>query len=255
MTERCLNCGSTGVRAWCAECGQRHVPAEHYDMGGLVGEYTAQVVSKLKLLRTLWHLAGQPGQLTVDFMEGRRIGQVNPLWLFTFVWSTVVTVSHFFLSTETADLLGDIPPELQQTLATVQPVFMGMIAYSSPLVSVVVGAALARLLFTPRWIEAWVYALHVGTMNLILTAPLAVLMAYVGMWGASSWIAYVTSFASLVPTLAYTALAYRRVFAARVAHPWPRFAGAWLAGALLELGWSMILGVALFVVLVVVQLA
>ncbi|MEZ4316869.1 MAG: DUF3667 domain-containing protein [Myxococcota bacterium] len=222
------------------------MPAEHYDMVGLVGEYTAQVVSKLKVLRTLGTLVSRPGRLTIDFMEGRRIDQVNPVWLFTFVWSTVVTVSHFFLQPESGAMFGDAPPELLDAAATMQPWFLGVLAYTSPVVSLLASVAFSRVLFTSRWIEAWVFSLHVGLVNLILNAPLSALMAWFGLWGEGTWLVLGFTPLAMLPPLIYVALAFRTVFAGRVAMPWVRFAAYFLACFAAELAWSGVLGVALF---------
>ena len=242
------------MSGWCAECGQRHVPAERYDMRGLVGDYTRQVVSKLKILRTLWTLCRHPGRATGDFMAGRRIGQVNPVWLFLFVWSTTITVSHFFLTPETAEALGDVPPELAESIRALQPWFLGILAYTTPLWGLLVAVVSLRIWVTSRWIEAWVFALHNGTVGLLVSAPAAVMMARVGLWSGSSWMASVLAFALTAVIALYEILAYRTVFASRMRRPVLTFLAYYIPAMLLGFAWSILMGIGLLIVIIALQL-
>lgn len=78
----CLNCGAPLEGPFCAQCGQRAVPAyptlREYagdaweEMSGLDGRFA----------RTLSTLITKPGRLTVDTLEGRRAHYIKPLRLY-----------------------------------------------------------------------------------------------------------------------------------------------------------------------------
>ncbi len=77
----CLNCGAGLPERWCSSCGQSD-EARHRSLGHLVAEL-AEVLTHAdsRLWRTLGRLAWRPGQLTLDYLEGRRISQLPPLRL------------------------------------------------------------------------------------------------------------------------------------------------------------------------------
>lgn len=82
LSEACLNCGAALEGRFCAQCGQRAVPAyptlHEYagdawqEMSGLDGRFA----------RTLQTLIAHPGKLTVDTLEGKRAHYIKPLRLY-----------------------------------------------------------------------------------------------------------------------------------------------------------------------------
>src|SRR5690349_8989727 len=75
----CLNCGAPLNGAFCSTCGQRVVPAR-LALRELLGEAFAEFSGwDGKLANTLRLLVLRPGQLTVEFLEGRRVRYISPL--------------------------------------------------------------------------------------------------------------------------------------------------------------------------------
>jgi hypothetical protein len=79
---RCLNCDSTLVGPFCAQCGQRAAPP-HPSLRELGGEAFAELSGwDGKLASTLKLLMGKPGELTRQFLDGRRAHFISPLRLY-----------------------------------------------------------------------------------------------------------------------------------------------------------------------------
>jgi hypothetical protein len=79
---RCLNCGSALAGPFCPECGQRAVPA-HPTLRELFGEAFAEFSGwDGKLAETIKTLVRKPGQLTLEFLAGRRARFISPLRLY-----------------------------------------------------------------------------------------------------------------------------------------------------------------------------
>jgi hypothetical protein len=80
--KNCLDCGAAVTNHYCSICGQEtklHVPSAREFIHEFVTHYVA---IEGKLWKTLRLLILKPGQLTRDFIEGRRQRYVNPLRLF-----------------------------------------------------------------------------------------------------------------------------------------------------------------------------
>ena len=79
----CLNCGATLGGKYCAVCGQHaHV---HRTLRAFFHDLAAGLVNfEGKVWRTLPLLAWRPGQLTREYIEGRRVRYVSPVALFLF---------------------------------------------------------------------------------------------------------------------------------------------------------------------------
>ncbi len=80
---RCLNCGTLLAGDYCSQCGQhahahRTVSAFLHDLAHGVLHFEGKVWRTLPML--LWH----PGELTRDYVEGKRARFVSPMALFLF---------------------------------------------------------------------------------------------------------------------------------------------------------------------------
>jgi hypothetical protein len=79
---KCLNCGAALAGPFCAECGQRALPP-HPTVRELVGDAIAEFVGwDGKLANTLRLLLRRPGELTRQWLEGRRVHFISPLRLY-----------------------------------------------------------------------------------------------------------------------------------------------------------------------------
>jgi hypothetical protein len=78
----CRNCATSFAGHYCPECGQEahiEVPSGWEFLHEFFGHYVAL---EGRLLRTLKTLLFAPGQLTLDYLEGRRQRHVRPLRLY-----------------------------------------------------------------------------------------------------------------------------------------------------------------------------
>lgn len=78
----CPSCGARAHGAYCARCGESivaHAPTAGEFLHEFIGHYVAL---EGKLWRTLRTLLFKPGQLTSEYVRGRRISSINPLRLY-----------------------------------------------------------------------------------------------------------------------------------------------------------------------------
>ena len=92
--DTCANCGTQNRGAYCSSCGQKRV--HEGDLGlGHVWHHLLHETLHLdgKVFGSLKLLFSKPGQLTLDFLEGRRARHVHPLRLFLFMSALYFLVS------------------------------------------------------------------------------------------------------------------------------------------------------------------
>src|SRR5213082_3291756 len=78
----CLNCGAALAGPFCAECGQRAMPP-HPTVRDLVGDAFAEFSGwDGKLAETARLLLRKPGELTRQWLDGRRVHFISPLRLY-----------------------------------------------------------------------------------------------------------------------------------------------------------------------------
>ena len=78
----CPSCNAPARDHFCSHCGEAtvaHSPSAGEFIHEFIGHYVAL---EGKLWQTLTLLLSRPGQLTVDYMRGRRIPTINPLRLY-----------------------------------------------------------------------------------------------------------------------------------------------------------------------------
>jgi len=81
-TGPCLNCGAELAGRWCGQCGQRVAPVRptlHELLHEALHEFT-HVAGKI--LRTLGLLLFRPGELTKEFLAGKRVRSVTPVRIY-----------------------------------------------------------------------------------------------------------------------------------------------------------------------------
>jgi hypothetical protein len=110
---RCYNCDAPIAGPFCSSCGQR-TASRSLSLGHLLQEAVGDVYHlDSRLWRTLRLLLFQPGQLTLDYVAGRRERYVPPFRLYL-----VVSFLLFLFTPEASDF-GSVPVQLS-TPATVQ---------------------------------------------------------------------------------------------------------------------------------------
>jgi hypothetical protein len=79
---KCLNCGAALAGPFCAECGQRALPP-HPSVRALVGDALSEFSGwDGKFALTVKLLIRKPGELTRQWLEGRRVHFISPLRLY-----------------------------------------------------------------------------------------------------------------------------------------------------------------------------
>jgi hypothetical protein len=82
LASACPNCGSAISGNFCHECGQEtvlHPPSTREFVHEFIGHYVAL---EGKLWKSLLLLLFRPGQLTLEYIKGRRVRYVQPLRLY-----------------------------------------------------------------------------------------------------------------------------------------------------------------------------
>jgi Protein of unknown function (DUF3667) len=80
----CPSCGSTATTRYCGNCGERSIAG----VGSFGGDETGADPKRVFLARlraSLRALVSPPGQLTADWIRGRRVGYLAPLPLFLWI--------------------------------------------------------------------------------------------------------------------------------------------------------------------------
>lgn len=79
---RCLNCGAELTGAYCSACGQEDTELR-VSLRRLAKDFLAEQLGlESKVPVTLWTLLRHPGQLTKDYLAGRRVRSLLPLRLY-----------------------------------------------------------------------------------------------------------------------------------------------------------------------------
>src|SRR4051812_45107614 len=79
---KCLNCGAALAGPFCAECGQRAMPP-HPTVRELVGDAVAEFSGwDGKFAETVRTMLRRPGELTRQWLDGRRVSFISPLRLY-----------------------------------------------------------------------------------------------------------------------------------------------------------------------------
>lgn len=84
-TSKCANCGAPVTHFYCPSCGQER-DTHRRSVWGLLRHLVEEIAGfDSRILRTLWALVAQPGELSVAFREGRTRRYVPALRLYLFM--------------------------------------------------------------------------------------------------------------------------------------------------------------------------
>jgi uncharacterized protein DUF3667 len=79
---QCVGCGAAVTGRYCANCGE-HTKRHDYSMAHLIAEVLETAVHMDgRVLGSFRSLLARPGQLTTDFLAGRRKSQMGPVQMF-----------------------------------------------------------------------------------------------------------------------------------------------------------------------------
>jgi hypothetical protein len=91
----CVNCGRALLGPYCMACGEQRASDRDNSFWGFAKEGLQTFTSADRsFLSSLKVLLSQPGELTADYMRGRRVGLMRPLQLFL-----LVNVAYFLFAT------------------------------------------------------------------------------------------------------------------------------------------------------------
>ena len=98
-SEQCLNCGADLSGKYCTACGQKKVDRRDLSIRRFFGHVLSELtdLQSNKILRTFGALLFRPGQLTSEYLAGRKGFHIGPVRLyltfsaiyFLFAWGTL----------------------------------------------------------------------------------------------------------------------------------------------------------------------
>lgn len=114
-TENCLNCGEVLTGQHCSHCGQR-AKVRVLSLGGLLRDLIGDLTEwDSRIWRTLRPLALKPGQLTSEYLRGRRTIYTPPFRMYL-----VLSVAFFLTTSIVADPGSDLQFEVGDGGANLQ---------------------------------------------------------------------------------------------------------------------------------------
>jgi Protein of unknown function (DUF3667) len=95
----CASCGTALVGTYCHACGEKVLHRHDYALAHFL-EHAFDTFTHfdLRVLRDLWQQLRYPGQLAVEWLQGRRVRHAPPVQLFlvtNLLFYLVASVSHF----------------------------------------------------------------------------------------------------------------------------------------------------------------
>ena len=104
---RCLNCGSTGTARFCSACGQRVLPPYPtlHELAAESWQEWSGYDGRIAL--TVRRLLLQPGRLTVDLLEGRRLRYLSASRLYL-----IASFLYFLVAATTPNVLRPPAPAI-----------------------------------------------------------------------------------------------------------------------------------------------
>lgn len=81
----CLNCGSHVEKHYCSDCGQPNLELKESFWGFVSHSIAHYFHFDNKFFQTLTPLLTKPGQVTLDYLAGKRARYINPVSMYIFV--------------------------------------------------------------------------------------------------------------------------------------------------------------------------
>jgi hypothetical protein len=219
----CPNCGTEGVLQHCPGCGQKRIHEGDLSLGHAWHHLTHELLHlDGRILNTFKLLLLRPGQLTLDFWEGRRQRHVNPLRVFL-VASALFFVAgnqafynlRHIASRDGSGRLARYLPALARRHGMSEDAFVAqrnlrlqLVNKSLIVASVPAGGLLLAVVYRRRrryLAEHQVFALHVASWRFAIGLPL-------GFLGVALRHPYAPLAVQHAALLAYFVLAARRAY-------------------------------------------
>ena len=225
--ERCLSCGTELAGNYCHGCGQkklhRHEYAIKHFFGHVIHELTH--LDSNKILNTLLALLFKPGQLTSEYLAGRKNVYINPIRIyltfsavyFLFAWGTLADVrgggaartARSPLTIAMAKKKGVEPRVLADKVYQKTEKFAAVLRFGSVMVS---GLFLLVLYYTTRryYAEHLIFSLHYYSFDFLCKSFFALLFLVAAKFGTSMPVSILNLFYPVA--LIYLLFALRRVY-------------------------------------------
>ena len=87
---QCANCGAALAGAFCSRCGQKHWGEHGWSLGHFLHELFHEFTHVDSSILGTFRMLVRPGELTAQYLAGRRIAFVNPIRLY------LLTTAVFF---------------------------------------------------------------------------------------------------------------------------------------------------------------
>jgi Protein of unknown function (DUF3667) len=190
---RCLNCEAALVGPFCHECGQKEAHPHEHSLRHFFGHTVLHEVTHLdsnKILRTLGALLFRPGQLTAEYLSGRKGSQINPVRVyltvsavyFLFAWGALLSAGGFRDIEHNPNLVayaqrkGVTPASLADKIEQKAEKYSSVLRFAGVLVS---GLFLTLLYAgTGRYyVEHLVFSLHFYSFDFIVRCFYALVLA------------------------------------------------------------------------------
>jgi hypothetical protein len=79
----CKTCGNVFVGLYCNICGEKVIEAKDRSFKNFIGNFlTAITLADNRFLKTLWLTIKNPGFLSKEYANGRRVNYLRPLQVF-----------------------------------------------------------------------------------------------------------------------------------------------------------------------------
>lgn len=231
----CAACGAALDGAFCSACGQERTAPDDLLLSHFARRAAEEVFDlDSRLLRTLRALVTRPGELTREFVAGRRRCYFGPFKLFlgvslvyfVLVWPLVLAVqgpgpSRLEQSAVVAALAsekGMAPAELVRRFADGFQRNAKLLTdfVSIPMLALCLAAIQRRT--RRRFAEHLIFAVHYATFHYLVSAGV-VLLLLLGGWLSGTPAGVVPLAATYVAAVPYAWVAMRRVYGAAGAAP------------------------------------
>jgi hypothetical protein len=207
----CQTCGHLHQENFCPNCGEKRFDPHSLTLSHVSEEILEGFThADHTLLRTLKTLVFRPGQLSAEYVAGRRVIYMKPLALFLVInlvffllasynafnqpLSSFLTYTNY-TAFGTKQVVQRILDQTHQTLDTYQPVFDASMKASSktylilliPLYALIFGV----LMWSARrtWIEHLIFSTHFLSFVLLffLLQQILVVLPIIGLIGVHQW--------------------------------------------------------------------
>src|SRR5688500_11181986 len=226
-TTICLNCGATLEGKFCSSCGQKRIDKHDFAVRHFFGHLLHEIthLDSNKIWSTFRTLIARPGELTREYLAGRKSSYINPIRVyltvsalyFLFAWGALATAGGggaedmarrpFFV--KLAERKQVDPSVLAVRVQEKTGKYSAVLRFASVLLS----GLFLMLLFrsTGRYyVEHLIFSLHFYSFDFLIKCIVAVAYLASDYIGQTTYMATRTAY--YVVAFAYLTIALRRVY-------------------------------------------